>query len=565
MRKLAALFLCLFAAVIARGGQINVSYTFEDYTSYPLNVSRVVLTPLAKGGEYSGAELANTPIIRTRAQYPTLTNGTITISNLVAGYAYRVEFSDSYGVNTITNYFPASLDGETVDGNDYKGVIVSQTGGIVFGFYYSSAVSSGSATNIYRSVAGGGITIATNTTDLLYTISLSASASNALVSTASTLASTAAQNATNALASSAFGNASGLSSGTVSDSLLPATITSDITGNAATATTATMATMAVTATNLNPLAQLIHGRRLGGGKSLGNYAETGNNSTFALLSAGGTKGVLRELWIIPDVAGLGGLRTNATQVDLLVYADSNLTVRANLANLLGTRHRYLSNGNWSVVRSSRFVDSVSQSTNAAAAIEETQLLLKFPMPFTNGIFARLTNSVAGTNWGLGYINAFIDPGTPPSELASWRFYGDYTTQAPSASGVSNHLFSVAGEGYMVGMTHAMYDSQASVFVGYVDSHGIVFTTGTDNHWKPSGLDDFYNNTHAMVMGEMLNHDYGTLNYSVLPFDYSGTAAVECFRWFYDDTFAWTNGVSVWDDSGVDIDSLSVSFFYLKKL
>lgn len=322
---------------------------------------------------------------------------------------------------------------------------------------------------------------------------------------------------------------------------------------------------AIAATNLNPLAQLIHGRRLGGGKSLGNYAETGNNSTFALLSAGGTKGVLRELWIIPDVAGTGGLRTNAAQIDLLVYADSNLTVRANLANLLGTRHRYLSNGNWSVVRSSRFVDSVSQSTNAAAAIEETQLLLKFPMPFTNGIFARLTNSVAGTNWGLGYINAFIDPGTPPSELASWRFYGDYTTQAPSASGASNHLFSVAGEGYMVGMTHAMYDSQASVFVGYVDSHGIVFTTGTDNHWKPSGLDDFYNNTHAMVMGEMLNHDYGTLNYSVLPFDYSGTAAVECFRWFYDDTFAWTNGVSVWDDSGVDIDSLSVSFFYLKKL
>jgi len=134
MRKLAFLLLMLLC-LTTNAGQVHPYYSFSDYTLHPLNVTRVTVTPLARGADYDGIQLSQAPLIYTSAKYPTLTNGTITISNLVAGYAYRVEFSDGYGLPTITNYFATNLSG-VVSANTNKGVIISQTGGVVFQFAY---------------------------------------------------------------------------------------------------------------------------------------------------------------------------------------------------------------------------------------------------------------------------------------------------------------------------------------------------------------------------------------------------------------------------------------------
>lgn len=134
MLKIVA-FIFIAGCLTARSGTVHVAYSFADFTTHPLNVARVTVTPLARGADYSGAQLSAAPLIYTKAAYPTLTNGTLTVSNLVAGYAYRVEFADGYGVPAITNYFASGLSGN-IDGSTNKGVIISQTGGVVFQFAY---------------------------------------------------------------------------------------------------------------------------------------------------------------------------------------------------------------------------------------------------------------------------------------------------------------------------------------------------------------------------------------------------------------------------------------------
>lgn len=135
--------------------QVHPIYYFGDYTARPLNVRRVTVTPLGPSAEYNGTNLSRSPIIYTAAAYPTLTNGTITISNLVAGYAYRVAFADGYSEPAITNYFGTNLTGvvsaytnETTHIEWRNGVAV-QFYGPYFGStniaYYINTNSSGSA------------------------------------------------------------------------------------------------------------------------------------------------------------------------------------------------------------------------------------------------------------------------------------------------------------------------------------------------------------------------------------------------------------------------------------
>ena len=144
MRKL-AVWLCLLALSVVPlttpGQTVNSMYSFTDFTTHPLNVSQVAFTPLDAGLDYTNNVLSPIPIPYTRAAYPTLTNGSLTISNIICGYAYRVAFSDGYGTPAITNYFPASLTNDAngkVSGNAWKTITLIYEQGRVKGYVLAS-------------------------------------------------------------------------------------------------------------------------------------------------------------------------------------------------------------------------------------------------------------------------------------------------------------------------------------------------------------------------------------------------------------------------------------------
>ena len=148
MRNL-AIFPLLCLCLVSRAGTVDPTYTFSDFTDHPLNVSRVTLTPLARDAYYSGSILSTKPLVYTKAAYPTLTNGTFTATNLVNGYAYRVEIADSYQTTTVTNYFGTNVTG-SVDAADYLTPMLGlEQGVVVRAFFESTPAETGSATNVF--------------------------------------------------------------------------------------------------------------------------------------------------------------------------------------------------------------------------------------------------------------------------------------------------------------------------------------------------------------------------------------------------------------------------------
>lgn len=134
----------------ARAAVVHASYSFSDFTTRPLNVKRVTVTPLAAGADYDGAQLSNKPLIYAVPTYYMLTNGSITISNLVVGYAYKVAFSDGFSEPAITNYFSTNITtGAVVDGNDYKTTYIQWANGVavqIWFAYLSNTNSTGGTT-----------------------------------------------------------------------------------------------------------------------------------------------------------------------------------------------------------------------------------------------------------------------------------------------------------------------------------------------------------------------------------------------------------------------------------
>ena len=103
-------FVCLALSSPAQS-TFNASYSFANFTTHPLNVPWVSVTPLAAGADYQGLTLSSIPMNYTVRNYPTLTNGTLVVSNLISGYAYSVQFADGFSNPTITNYFDTNVVG----------------------------------------------------------------------------------------------------------------------------------------------------------------------------------------------------------------------------------------------------------------------------------------------------------------------------------------------------------------------------------------------------------------------------------------------------------------------
>jgi len=152
---------CLSPAV-ASAAVVHATYSFSDFTTHALSVKRVTVTPLAAGADYAGAQLSNRPLIYSVPTYYMLTNGSITISNLVCGYAYKVAFSDGYNEPAITNYFHTNItSGTVVDANDYKTATITYFNGTIVQVYYSYLVNTNytdGLTNTIRYVMSGALT-----------------------------------------------------------------------------------------------------------------------------------------------------------------------------------------------------------------------------------------------------------------------------------------------------------------------------------------------------------------------------------------------------------------------
>lgn len=128
-RFLGFIFACVllldcFSSLAQSTNAINVTWTFTDFNLTAQAVVRATQTPLQPFADYNGAILTAAP----RALV-TSTNGSVTFSNTVPGYAYRIQLDTAYGSTIRTSGFPAQLTGN-VNGRDYLGDVHAMT------FYY---------------------------------------------------------------------------------------------------------------------------------------------------------------------------------------------------------------------------------------------------------------------------------------------------------------------------------------------------------------------------------------------------------------------------------------------
>ena len=121
---LTLMLLCL--SVFSADNNCNVYYNLANFSLSPVANSRVTVTPLWPLGSYNGQILSPTSVAQN-----TDANGLTTFSNIVSGYAYRVQLYPSG--TTFTNVITVGVTG-TVNGHDYIGNFAGQ----FFQYYYTS-------------------------------------------------------------------------------------------------------------------------------------------------------------------------------------------------------------------------------------------------------------------------------------------------------------------------------------------------------------------------------------------------------------------------------------------
>lgn len=301
-------------------------------------------------------------------------------------------------------------------------------------------------------------------------------------------------------------------------------------------------------------------------RSTGRYGSaTVTNSLYQLISAPGTRGVVRSLVIMGDVGVTGRLDTNLAKVNLMVWCDSNLTVNVNLANLSGVRYLNASNA-WAYKLQGLWLNSISDSEPELAPGQYLYWYeLRFPMPFTNGCYAKLTNIVAGTNWAHGYIGATVTDGLVDG-LAEYRLYGVETNKALAAV-TSNFLFSATGSGQVLGFMGGLSNSVGSDVIQWPADAGIVWRLNGNYSWEPIGLDDFFGNTWGSALGPIEGAFYnGRSGTPTFSYNSPSTPAYfTAYRWLYEDAITFTNGIIVATSADrPTMEASSWTMFYLRK-
>ena len=152
--------LCCFDLPTQAASTINLSLQFSNFTSQASSVTRIEFNaiPPPAGAIVPPAVLLPTPRTFTVSQYPTMTNGVLTITNASTSFYYDLLVSDPFRVNRLRVYLDSDLSG-TVDASTVVGVYTTNG-------YFAYVLP-----NNYRSIvtnivgAVGGVT-PTNTTDL---------------------------------------------------------------------------------------------------------------------------------------------------------------------------------------------------------------------------------------------------------------------------------------------------------------------------------------------------------------------------------------------------------------
>lgn len=234
---------CFLLLIPSALGQINITYTVQDFGLTTNGLRSVRLTPIAKGGDYTNSFLVPSPMAPD-----TFVNGVAVFSNKVAGYAYSVEFNHNFSTTRRTNYFPVGLTGN-VNGVDYLAWIAgfARDGSVIQWAWLYQTNLTGILSNVFEAM--------TNVGTFNYALLTNKPAPIHLVSTND------GQTLTNL-------NASNLASGTVPDARLAATIARTTELN-----TASNAVLALAIQNLNGIgtnATLVENTRIGTGNIITN-------------------------------------------------------------------------------------------------------------------------------------------------------------------------------------------------------------------------------------------------------------------------------------------------------
>lgn len=119
MRALARAFLFMASAVWLAASSaaqtVNIHYRFTDFQTNLANVSQVSITPIPTNGAYNALLSQYFPKF-TRGNTPSLTNGEMTLSNVLKGRIYRTTFTARGGDQTYDILVGTNLpDGATID------------------------------------------------------------------------------------------------------------------------------------------------------------------------------------------------------------------------------------------------------------------------------------------------------------------------------------------------------------------------------------------------------------------------------------------------------------------
>lgn len=331
----------------ASAASVNAIITVSNFTSQAVNILRITVTPYLPGPAYGNRFL--TPYLQpyTRANTPSLTNGIVTVNNLIMDYAYTVTIFDG-NTNFSAQFFPDSRligTNSTIYAANYVSVNVNPNG--PYAIPYLPAYSSTIVSNITFSIVGG-----SGATNVVYTNTAANFITNQILFLN-----------TNYLTAISPLNPTNLSAGTAAI---------NISGNAATATLATNALFAGLATNDIAATNLFNAA----GVNMTNLATALTNAALTV----------------------GQGNTNLTY--LVGAADSN-----NVANALLTATNYsnVGNSNLMAISTNLYNSSIAAvvGTNTVNLTTTTGLVQIVSVSLTNNTVA-LSNDVAST--GLGNTN-----------------------------------------------------------------------------------------------------------------------------------------------------------------
>lgn len=296
---------------------------------------------------------------------------------------------------------------------------------------------------------------------------------------------------------------------------------------------------------------------------------TANNSAYMSIAPGGSSGIVRDLWVNFDQLTTHGMTTNMLNVNLRVYADSNLVIDVPAGLIYGSMYRRsVTNESYANLRSTPFMDTIDVSTNLfeGGAIQTAHL--KLAMPFTNGIYCQLFNTYSLSNkaWPFGYFNATCETGQLSFAFNNYRLKSAVMVRTNVTVGGVLVTNLPGTNGLVVGYAESWLNTTNPLDLGssVEGSEGLQFVTAPGITNTFPGGDDQFMMTDTMANGTFLGQDFGTTHWWQNPV--GGTAltqyAIESYRWLVRDHFIWNSasGMNVYVNLG-NVNGTAIVIWY----